>query len=310
MNSEPQATFSAIASSIGIHVLLLVLFLFWTPSLPEQQWQGTGVRPDSSRLEIKTFKQDELNRLRTVGKKDGQKDGFSAPVPQGNENRFPDEDEPVSFEPNRREELPVFDFSNLTPAEIAEPQKLPEPEKADLPPQERGIRFQQRDLSQPDDFTVRLARQQQQIQSSILREVGVSPQAQEALKRTGFNVQFEPPEGIDEDELNSIEKIFYSFQRRTFYNFVTNFLSSYQRITFSKPHVKEVLEKNQHHMIGRVEFNQDGHVVSLRIFRPSDSADVTSMFEETLKNMNLPNPPPDLLNTDRRLVIHFHLRIN
>lgn len=268
------------------------------------------MKPDSSRLEIKTFSQEELNRLRTVGKDQGQRDGFSAPIPQGSENRFPDENEPVSYEPNRGEQLPSFDFSNLTPSMQAEPQKLPEPERAQLPEVDRGIQLRRRDMSQPEDVAVRLARQQEQIQSSILREIGVSPQAQEALKRTGFNVQFEPPEGIDEDELNSIEKIFYSFQRRTFYNFVTNFLSSYQRIIFSKPHVKRVLETESHHMIGRVEFDQDGHVTSIRIFRPSDNADVTSMFEETLKNMNLPNPPPDLLNIDGKLVIHFHLRIN
>ena len=309
MNDAPQASRSALLTSVLGHGVLFVILTYWSPSLPDQHWFGRGLRPDTSRLEIKTFKQEELNRLRTVGKERGQREGFSAPVPQGQGNRFPDPDEPVSYEPVK----PVFDFSELTPKEPLEVQKLPQPQKAPQELQDQADdsrRFRLQDLNRPQDAASRIARQQQQIQSSVLREVGASPQAQEALKRTGFNVQFEPPEGVDDDELNSIEKIFYSFQGRTFFNFVTNFLSSYQRITFSKPHVKRVLETQSHHMIGRVEFDQDGNVISLRIFRPSDHADVTMMFEETLKNMNLPNPPVDLLNTSGTLVIHFHLRIN
>lgn len=314
-----------LVASVILHLTLIIGLSFWWPSLPQSDWQFRFQRMGAKPLEVKTLTQNEFRRLRQVGKKEGHREGFSAPVPQGEGNRFPERDEPVSYEPVTGQPNQLLDGLRALAPDPAQMKKIEPVPKAQEAPQdilgEQGqtearaqegrTRFslEARELGEQSQAQ-RIARQQEQIQHNILRELGASPQAAEAIKRTGFNVQFETPEGIEEDELNSVEKIFYSFQRRTFYSYVTNFISSYQRMVFQKPHTKELLERESHHMIGRVMFDSEGHVTSLRILKPSQHRDITLMFEETLKNLNLPNPPRDLLNSEGRLIMNFHLRIN
>jgi hypothetical protein len=301
MNGFDPRNVLAIGISLFIHLLFAgLLEVSEVPSFWQWMRASSHEIPEGSRFQIQALSQDELRQLRTVGVRGGQSDGFSTPVPQGNDLSLPIDHQDMT-------PVPPAGSEHFAPQTRVGMEALA-PELDRPTPAEVRIRSLQN--QQAPDQAARIARQQEQIQGNILRELGASPQAAEAIRRAGFNVQFDAPEGIEEDELNTVEKIFYSFQRRTFYSYVTNFIMSYQRLIFSKPHMRQVLERETFHLIGRVEFDQAGHVISLRLLRTSQHPDVNLMFEETLKNLNLPNPPEDLLNTENRLVIHFQLRMN
>lgn len=310
----------AVLASLLIHLIVGLVIILW-PSLPEFHWKSVErERETGGRFEIVALSQEELRQLRQVGVRGGQTEGFSEPLPQGNDpSEVPDhrDQSPPPPPPAGSEDFIPHDrlgFSSLSPNnQQVEHEQLPKPERLEPEQTREGqteVRLRSLQDRQAPDNAARIARQQEQIQGNILRELGASPQAAEAIRRAGFNVQFDPPEGVEEDELNTVEMIFYSFQRRTFYNYVTNFVTSYQRMLFSKPHTRRLLERESHHLIGRVEFDQSGYVNSLRLVRKTQHQDINLMFEETLKNLNLPNPPEALLNAQGRLVIHFHLRIN
>lgn len=282
--------------------LVLAIFLSQvrTPTPPQGSAVGmTEESPES--FEIVQVSPAQMNRYRQAGVRGGSRDGFNAPVsveaPKAPKAQ-PAENQ-AAGEASKESGLQLGQLAP-TAKPIAPAAKMEKP-LADTP---AAIRLRHQDQ------TDRIRRQQQQIQGSILREMQMSPENAEIIKATGFNIQFDPPEGIPEDELNSVEKIFYSFQRRTFQNYVSNFISNYQTMIFQKPHVKKNLEGESHHLIGRVEFDEDGYVVGLKLTRTTEYDDINMMFETTLKNLQLPNPPVDLLNTSRRLVIYYQLKLN
>ncbi len=282
----------------------LVLALFLSQVRTPAPIEGGAVAssdqsPES--FEIVQVSPAQMNRYRQAGVRGGSRDGFNAPV-KVEAQKTPPQAKPSEGSAQKPPTESGLQLGQLapTPKPMAPATQMERP-LADTP---AAIRLRHQDQ------TDRIRRQQQQIQGSILREMQMSPENAAIIKATGFNIQFDPPEGIPEDELNSVEKIFYSFQRRTFQNYVSNFISNYQTLVFQKPHVRRHLENETHHLIGRVEFDEDGYVVGLKITRTTDYPDINLMFETTLKNLQLPNPPVDLLNTSRRLVIYYQLKLN
>ena len=154
-------------------------------------------------------------------------------------------------------------------------------------------------------------RRQKEIQFGMLRDMGQQSSQAEILKTTGFNLHFEPPDGIPEDELNSVEKIFYSFQKRTFIGYVNSFMSSYQDTLNRHPQVKTALRSERHLLTGRVTFDKEGNIVRIKILRSSQNDDVHRLFEDTLRNIrSLPNPPKAIIEDKDQFNIYYQLKIN
>ena len=150
-----------------------------------------------------------------------------------------------------------------------------------------------------------------EVQTDVLKQLAVSPDNAKVLRKTGFNMKLEPPKGVSENELNTMEKIFYSFQRRTFRTYVGSFLKNYQKTLTNRPIVKETLKEDLHRLAARVIFDKEGNIISIKILRSSHSDEIHDMFEETLKDMRkLPNPPKDLLSKSGQFTIYYQLKIN
>jgi multidrug efflux pump subunit AcrB len=150
-----------------------------------------------------------------------------------------------------------------------------------------------------------------ELQTDVLKQLANSPDNATILRKTGFNMQLEPPEGVSQDELNSMEKIFYSFQKRTFQNYVGSFLKTYRQLLINRPSVKPTIENDLHRLTARVIFDKEGHIVSIKILRSSHSDDIHNLFEKTLKDIRkLPNPPKDLLSKKGQFTIYYQLNIN
>ena len=144
-----------------------------------------------------------------------------------------------------------------------------------------------------------------------LERLGVSPQDAHQLSYTDLDIQFIPPVGVSEDELNSVEKKFYSFQRRTFLAYVSSFVRTHRRLSRERPLLTDTLEGGQYSLTGRVLYNSEGDTLSLHITRTTPEGDVHDLFEQTLEDMGrLPNPPIELVGPDQTFTLYYKLDIN
>lgn len=287
-------------------VLHGALALFWG-HLIEMEQIDPSARADSQRFELENLSQDQIRQIRQVGVRGGSKEGFNAPMPRGqaqeqNQKKAP-ESPPAPQKQLGEENISLQDLAARPGSQMTQGES------------QQSSRAKDRDasalrISQEQKAAQRIARQQRMIQGDVLKELSASSRAREVIQKTGFNLQFDPPEGIPEDELNSVEKIFYSFQRRTFTSYVNTFISNYHQMSLQSSKLKRVLQNQSHDMLGRVEFNHRGETASIRVMQGSPIEEVQNLFEKTLKDLKLPNPPQDLLREDGRFVIYYRLKIN
>lgn len=152
--------------------------------------------------------------------------------------------------------------------------------------------------------------EQLHLQQDILRQMGLGPGAQMARQSNMF-LALEPPEGMSPDELNTMEKIFYGFQKRVFENYIRSLITSYGKTKSRYPRIDQSLQGHQYRLSGRVTFDRFGNVVSIRINQWTNQKDVQELFEESLKGINkIPNIPSTLLQDRDEFNIYYILQIN
>ena len=276
-----------------------ICFLLLTQLAPHFSMPQLSESTDN-RFEVKTMSQEEMQKFRTVGFKNGAKD-FS-------------------------ERTPVKSLARPKPRPAPQPSLKElgaEVDKVKIERNQSGANRTQRVLeerSENNPFKVSvkesskkaqiLDQRKENLENDYMKDIGVSPDDQRFLKSTGFNIDFTPPEGVSEDELNTMEKIYYSFQKRTFYTYVNSFVKSYNAIELKRPQVKNVLRSESHKLTGRITFDQEGNIVAIKILQSSPNDDIHQLFEETLKGIQrLPNPPKTLIK-DGQLTIYYQLKIN
>ena len=144
----------------------------------------------------------------------------------------------------------------------------------------------------------------------ILRRFGTDLQSRKLMNRSNLSIRFLPPEGVDEDELNSVEKIFWSFKKRTYLSYISSFIKTYNQFVLRRPQIKQAIAREGHTIEGRVIFDKNGNIVRIKITRPSSNDDFHQLFEETLKGIHkLPNPPKNILEAEQ-FTVYYQLRIN
>ena len=296
---------------------------------------GSQVPIEQRAIQIDRIDQAQLNKYRRVGVRGGTK-GFNMRSKRGNtvskgKNNSPTNLSPqegvkgakgqknlsmdqlqAKVDPKRVEKVPAKNapMKQVSPS-LEEKPLTPQQEKIlikkEIMAAEHGVPLTALRSSQAmNNF-----RRQKEIQFGMLRDMGQQSTQAEILKTTGFNLHFEPPEGIPEDELNSVEKIFYSFQKRTFIGYVNSFMSSYQDTLNRHPQVKNALRSERHLLTGRVTFDKEGNIVRIKILRSSQNDDVHRLFEDTLRNIrSLPNPPKAIIEDKDQFNIYYQLKIN
>jgi hypothetical protein len=134
--------------------------------------------------------------------------------------------------------------------------------------------------------------------------------AQPGMPESTLNIGFEPPEGVSETELNSTEKIYYGFSKRTYEIYITSLISSFNRIVRGKPYLDFLKIPGAHNLTGRIVFNQEGRAVDTQFFQLSKNEHIQQLFENTLMDIrSIPNPPKGLLNRDGTFAVHYRLQV-
>jgi len=143
----------------------------------------------------------------------------------------------------------------------------------------------------------------------IISEHNVAYSDPETYKRTSFNIDFISPEGVREDELNSMEKMYYSFQKRTYLTYFNSFIKNYNRLSKLRPQLEQAVQTENHVLTGRVTYDSLGHIVAIKILKWSSNDNIQELFDETLKDLVLPNPPVALIK-NKEFSIYFQLVFN
>jgi len=141
-------------------------------------------------------------------------------------------------------------------------------------------------------------------------DFAISPQILKAFKSTNLNVAFEPPEGVDKDKLNSVEKKFYGFSRRTYDLYVSSLIKSLNNTLKEKPYLNFMELEGSYNLVGKIAFNQEGDAISTRFIQVAGQEDIQQLFENTLMDIRIiPNPPKELLKKDGTFSIYYKLRV-
>lgn len=131
------------------------------------------------------------------------------------------------------------------------------------------------------------------------------------LANSDVMVKLEVPEGVNPDELNEYELMFYSFQRRTAINYVNSFYKNLDNFQRNNPHMKFPMTDTKQVMTGRLTYDEKGNIKQIKMIRWSNVDRLQDFFVDILKDMDtLHNPPQALWKKTGEFSIFFSLQIN
>ncbi len=151
--------------------------------------------------------------------------------------------------------------------------------------------------------------EQDSLKQEAYRNISVSNSNPVAQKLSNFEIRYERPEGVSEDELNSDEKAYYSFFKRSYASYLSKLYATYDKVSVERPGIEKDFE-GKHLLIGRIDYDEKGNIVTVKILKSSDSDDIHYFFEETLKQLNLPNPPKSFIKSKKGFSTYYQIQIN
>lgn len=132
-----------------------------------------------------------------------------------------------------------------------------------------------------------------------------------ALNNTDVLVSLEVPEGVDPDELNKYELMFYGFQKRTATGYINSFYKHLDKFQRENPHLHFPMTQTKQTMTGRLTYDSKGNITQIKMIRWSNEDRLQDFFTEVLKEMDtLHNPPQALWEKNGEFSIFFSLVLN
>lgn len=132
------------------------------------------------------------------------------------------------------------------------------------------------------------------------------------LKQLGNNdmsVSFGIPEGVEEDEFNQMELVFYSFRRRLAEAYIAAFFNKLNEFNLQNPHLQFPMTNEEEVMTGQVTYDANGNIVRIRVVRWTDKQKLQDFFVEVLEDLGtLPNPPDQMVHNGQ-FQVYYTLNI-
>lgn len=259
---------------------------------------------------IELMKREEVEKIKRVGIKNGLKKDYLQPD--------------MLKIPKAAPPAPTLSLGNLAPR-LPAPQMPPlnNNQKQAAPPQ--NIRREQNDslpapsLSQDGtgniyfnpkkEKSIRRDREQDNLKQEAFNNITTSSSNPVAQKISNFEIRYERPEGVSEDELNSDEKAYYSFFKRSYASYLSKLYATYDRVAVERPGIEKDFA-NKHVLLGRIDYDEKGNIVLVKILKSSESDNIHYFFEETLKQLNLPNPPKSFIKSKKQFSTYYQIQIN
>jgi hypothetical protein len=132
-----------------------------------------------------------------------------------------------------------------------------------------------------------------------------------ALNNSDVLVNLEVPEGVQPDELNKYELMFYSFQRRTAINYINSFYKNLNKFERENPHLRFPITDQKQVMTGRLTYDNKGNIKQIKMIRWTNEDRLQNFFLDVLKDMDtLHNPPQALWERSGEFTVFFSLVVN
>jgi hypothetical protein len=130
------------------------------------------------------------------------------------------------------------------------------------------------------------------------------------LSKTQLNVLVEPPEGVDESQLNKSELKYYAFHKRMMERYISALIVQARKYENKYP-IRMLMPEGIHTMTGRATFDQDGNIKQMKMIRWTEADKLQAMFEDVMKMMDtIPNPPKDFIEKSGDFTVFYSLIIN
>ncbi|MFP5386075.1 MAG: hypothetical protein ACLGHN_08360 [Bacteriovoracia bacterium] len=122
-------------------------------------------------------------------------------------------------------------------------------------------------------------------------------------------VSIEVPDGIEPDELNKYELMFYGFQKRTAINYMNSILKNLNKFQKTHPHYK-LPNEARFLMTARVTYDSEGNVMQIKMMRWTHVNELQNLFENVVKDIDqLHNPPKALWEKQGQFSMYYTLEI-
>lgn len=300
-NKKPKLSFS-MSFSFALLFHLVVLFFVKKNSI-DYNLTFLKKRNKLSFNNIKIISRDEIAQLKRVGIKDGQKkdyfrpDILKNPPPLGLSlnNLTPNLPAPKPTKKSNEYKEKTFDHSM---------QDVKTPVSLKIQGGERNIYFNPK-----KEKTIQSNNDQDNLKQEALNNNSSSNFGPIAQKISNFEIRYERPEGVSEDELNSDEKAYYSFFKRSYANYLSKLYATYDKIIIERPGLEKDFS-NKHVLLARIDYDEKGNIILIKILKSSESDNIHYFFEETLKQLNLPNPPKSFIKNNKKFSTYYQIHIN
>lgn len=122
-------------------------------------------------------------------------------------------------------------------------------------------------------------------------------------------VSIEVPDGVDPDELNEYELMFYGFQKRTAINYVNSILKNIDKFQKVHPNYK-VQTSGRMTMTARISYDKEGNVKQIKMVRWTHEQPMQDLFESIVKDIDqIHNPPKQLWEKNEEFALFYTLEI-
>jgi len=131
------------------------------------------------------------------------------------------------------------------------------------------------------------------------------------FEKSDILINLEVPEGVDQDELNKYELMFYSFQKRTAIKYITSFFRQLDHFQLENPHLNFPMTEQKQIMTGRLTYDEKGNIKQIKMIRWTNVDKLQDFFVDVLKEMDtLQNPPQALWKGTGEFSVFFSLVVN
>lgn len=139
--------------------------------------------------------------------------------------------------------------------------------------------------------------------------LAISDMVTGAQKVSDAVVSIEVPDGVNPDELNQYELMFYGFQKRTSVAYLNSILSNLNKFQKRYPGYK-VPKEGTITMTARVSYDKEGNVKQIKMVRWTHVNELQGLFEDIVKKIDqLHNPPKVLWERDEEFAMFYTLQI-
>lgn len=306
-----------------IHAVILAFVKKETYDLSSLSYATKHLREPLKLDQIKIMTPEDVQKLKTVGIKDGQKNANRPDImPKQNPlAKIPKIITPPTPAPK---DLSLGNLNPQIPQENVKPtpkntQPIKTPPSKDRFQGTLGKNFLNE--SRPDNSSspfyfnyknqqiIPRSPEQETLKNEARVNYSTGPINKATERISNFEIRYERPEGVSGDELNSDEKAYYSFYVRSYKNYFAKIYSNYERIVVERPGLSKVFD-GKHVLIGKIDYDENGNIITVRILKSSESDDLHYFFEETLKQLNQPNPPKVFTKNRKQFSIYYQLQIN